>query len=328
MSACSRPAKLGAVACGLALSVVALSPMAQSYPAKPIRFVNGFPAGGPADFFSRTIGQKLSELGGQPVIVENRAGAGGMIAAENIVKGPADGYSVYLASSGVLAFHQHLYAKVPVDAFKDLAPVTLAVGVPEIVAVHPSLPVKTIRELVALAKSRPGKLNYASAGSGGMPHLAAESLNIAAGIKMIHVPYKGAAPAVTDLLGGQVELTVLDIPVLLPHLRAGKLRSLAIAAHKRSPVLPDLMTTTEAGYPQVQADNWYGVVVVATTPRPIVARINELLVKSIQAPETKEKLASLGANSVGSTAEEFEKFWRAESDRWGKMIRAVGIKLD
>lgn len=328
MMSCKRPASLRAVACGLVLIGLAGPSPAQNYPAKPIRFVNGFPAGGPADFFTRTIGQKLSELGGQTVVVENRAGAGGMIAAENIAKAPPDGYSLFLANAGALAFHQHLYAKVPVDTFREFAAVTLAVGVPEIVAVHPSLPVKNLKELVALAKERPGKLNYASAGSGGMPHLATEALNIAAGIKMIHVPYKGAAPAVTDLLGGQVELTVLDIPVLLPHLRAGKLRALAIAAQKRSPVLPDLMTTAEGGYPQVQADNWYGVVVAAATPKPVVARINELLVKSIQAAETKEKLASLGANAVGSTPEEFERFWRAESDRWGKMIRTVGIKLD
>lgn len=328
MTTSCRDSRIRIVAGALALAALAAPAAAQNYPAKPIRFVNGFPAGGPADFFTRTIGQKLSELGGQPVVVENRAGAGGMIAAENVARAPADGYSLFLANAGALAFHQHLYAKVPVDTFREFAAVTLAVGVPEIVAVHPSLPVRTLKELAALAKARPGRLNYASAGSGGMPHLAAESLNIAAGIKMVHVPYKGAAPAVADLLGGQVELTVLDIPVLLPHLRSGKLRALAIAAPRRSPVLPDLVTTAEAGYPQVQADNWYGVVVAAATPRPLLARINELLVKSIQAPETRDKLASLGANAVGSTPEEFEKFWRAESERWGSMIRTLGIKLD
>jgi tripartite-type tricarboxylate transporter receptor subunit TctC len=306
----------------------AASACAQNYPTKPIRFVNGFPAGGPADFFSRTIGQKLNELGGQPVIVENRAGAGGMIAAENVARAAPDGYSLYLANAGVLAFHQHLYTKVPVDTPREFAPVTLAVGVPEILVVHPSLPVKTVKEFVALARSRPGKLNYGSAGSGGMPHLAAEALNMAAGIKMIHVPYKGAAPAVTDLLGGQVEATVLDIPVLLPHIRSGRMRALAIATEKRSPVLPDLPTMAEAGYPQVQADNWYGIVVPAATPKPVVMRMNALLVKSIQAPETRERLGSLGANALGTSADEFHAFWRAEIDRWGAMIRKVGIKLD
>lgn len=310
------------------LATTATSVHAQAYPTKPIRFVNGFPAGGPADFFSRTIGQKLSELGGQAVVVENRAGAGGMIAAENVARAAPDGYSLYLANAGVLAFHQHLYAKVPVDTTKEFAPVTLAVGVPEILVVHPSLPVKTVKELVALAKSRPGRLNYGSAGSGGMPHLAAEALNMAAGIKLVHVPYKGAAPAVTDLLGGQVEVTVLDIPVLLPHIRSGRMRALAIATDKRSPVLPELPTMAEAGYPQVQADNWYGVVVPAATPKATVMRMNALLVKSIQAPETRDKLGSLGANAIGGSADEFQAFWRSEIDRWGKMIRVVGIKLD
>lgn len=312
------------VVCGFGAS----GALAQNYPIKPIRFVNGFPAGGPADFVTRTIGQKLHELGGQPVVVENRVGAGGMIAAENIARSPADGYSIYLASSGVLAFHQHLYAKTPIDAFKDLAPVTLAVGVPEILVVHPSLPVKSVKELVALAKSRPGKINYASAGSGGMPHLVAESLNIAAGTKMVHIPYKGAAPAVTELLGGQVDLTFLDIPILLPHIRAGKLRPLAIATAKRASLLPELITMTEAGYPDVRADNWYGIVVAAATPKPVLTRINELLVKSIQAQETRDKLSSLGVNAIGTSAEEFLTFWRAESDRWGKLVRTVGIKLD
>ncbi|MCC6532867.1 MAG: tripartite tricarboxylate transporter substrate binding protein [Burkholderiales bacterium] len=312
----------------LALGGTMASALAQSYPAKPIRFVNGFPAGGPADFVTRTIGQKLFELAAQPVVVENRAGAGGMIAAENVARSPADGYSLYLASSGVLAFHHHLFAKTPIDAFKDLAPVTQAVGVPEILVVHPSLPVKTVKELVALAQARPGKINYASAGAGGMPHLVAESLQIAAGTKMIHIPYKGAAPAVTELVGGQVDLTFLDIPVLLPHIRAGKLRPLAIATSNRSSLLPDLMTMTEAGYPQVRADNWYGIVVAAATPKPLIARMNELLVKAIQAPETRDKLASLGVNGVGNSPEQFLAFWRAESDHWGKLIRTVGIKLE
>ena len=324
---CNRsPAVLAAVGAVMAMS--GLHASAQGYPSKPIRFVNGFPAGGPADFFSRTIGQKLSELAGQPVLVENRAGAGGMIAAENVARSAPDGHSIYLANAGALAFHQHLYAKTPIDSFRDLAPVTLAVGVPEILVVHPSLPVKTVKELVALAKTRPGKINYASAGSGGMPHLALEALNIAADTKMVHVPYKGAAPAVTDLLGGQVELTLLDIPVLLPHIRAGKFRALAIATSKRSSVLPELMTMSEAGYPTVRADNWYGVVVPAATPKPVVARLGELMVKSIQAQETRDKLASLGANAIGTTADEFLAFWRAESEHWGKLIRTVGIKLD
>jgi len=301
---------------------------AQPYPSKPIRLVVGFPAGGPADFFARTIAQKLSDLAGQPVVVDNRAGAGGMVAAEIVARGPADGYTVYVASSGVLAFHQHLFAKTLVDPFKELAPITQAVGVPEIVAVHPSLPVKTLKELAALAKARPGKINYASAGSGGMPHLVGEALNIALGVKMIHVPYKGAAPAVTDLLGGQVELTILDIPILLPHIRAGKLRALAIGTRQRSPLLPDLVTTAEAGYPSVLADNWYGVVVAVATPKDVQARLHALIVKAIQSPDSRERLMTMGANPVGSSPQEFLAFWRAEYAHWGKIIKTAGIKLD
>jgi len=312
----------------LALAAGASALHAQTFPAKPLRFVVGFPAGGPADFFARTVGQKLSELAGQTVVVDNRAGAGGMIAAEQIARAPADGYSIYLASSGVLAFHSHLYAKTPIDTFKDLAPVTLAVGVPEILAVHPSLPVTTVKELVALARTRPGRINYASAGSGGMPHLFGEAFNSAAGIKLTHVPYKGAAPAITDVLGGQVEATFLDIPVLLPHLRSGKLRGLAIGTERRSPVLPDLPTMGEAGYPTVKADNWYGVVVAAGTPREIVTRLNTLLLKSLQAPETRDRLSSQGANALGNSPEEFAAFWRAEHERWGAIIRSAGIRLD
>jgi len=314
--------------CTLLGAAASMRAHAQEFPVKPLRFVNGFPAGGPADFISRTIAQKLTELGGQNVIVENRVGAGGMIAAEHVARAPADGYVVYLASSGVLAFHKHLYAKTLVDPFKDLAPITQAVAVPEILAVHPSLPAKSVPELVALAKTRPGKINYASAGAGGMPHLVAESFNIAAGIRTVHVPYKGAAPAVNDLLGGQVEMTFLDIPILLPHIRAGKMRPLAIATQQRSPLLPDLTTMTEAGYPAVRADNWYGVVVGAATPKPLVMRLSDLLVRSIQAPETRERLRSLGVESRGNSPEEFLKFWRAEYERWGTLIRTLGIKLE
>lgn len=302
--------------------------LAQAFPTKPIRVINGFPPGGPADFISRTIAQKLTEISGQNAIVENRVGANGIIAAEHVARGPADGYAVYVSSASVLVFHKHLYAKLPIDPLTDLAPVSQAVAVPEILAVHPSLPVKTVKDLVELAKKRPGRINYASAGAGGMPHLAAESLNIAAGIKTVHIPYKGAAPAVTDLIGGQVEMTFLDIPVLLPHVRSGKLRALAIASTQRSPVLPDLMTMSEAGYPQVRADNWYGIVVAAATPKPVIARLSELFMRSIEAPETRQRLATLGVEARASTPDAFLAFWRSEYEHWGNLIRTVGIKLD
>ncbi len=299
------------------------------YPAKPIRMLVGFPAGGPADFFARTIAQKMTEVIGQQVIVENRPGVSGMIAAEYLVKGvPADGYVIYFAGTGVLTFAPNLYAKLPIDVNRDLAPVTLAVTVPEMLVVHPSLPVKSTKELVALAKAKPGQLSYGSTGNGGMPHLAVESLRVSAGIELVHVPYKGAAPAVIDLLGGHVLFTILDVPVLLPHVKSGRMRALAVATAKRQATLPNVPTMTEAGYPSVRADNWYGIVVAAATPKDITARLHAAMVKSLDAPETKERLLSQGAEVRSSTPEQFAAFIREELNTWGKVIKAAGVTLD
>jgi tripartite-type tricarboxylate transporter receptor subunit TctC len=301
---------------------------AAPYPSKPIRLVISFPAGGPADFFGRTIAQKLTEIVGQQVIVDNRAGAAGILATEQVAKGAADGYTVYLASSGVLALHAGLYDKLPYDIVRDFAPVTLAVTVPELLVVHPSLPTKTAREFAALAKARPNQLTYASTGAGSMPHLAFESFKIAAGVNILHVPYKGAAPAVTDLLGGHVQASILDVPVLLPHVKAGKFRALAIATAKRAPTLPDVPTMTEAGYPAVTADNWYGIVVAAATPKDVLAKLHSALVSALQAPETKQRLANQGAEAVSSSPQEFAAYMRNETEKWGKVTRSAGIKLD
>jgi tripartite-type tricarboxylate transporter receptor subunit TctC len=302
---------------------------AANYPAKPIRMLVGFPAGGPADFFARTIAQKMTEVIGQQVVVENRPGVNGMIAAEYLARTvPADGYVIYFAGTGVLTFAPNLYAKLPIDVAKELVPITLAVTVPEMLVVHPSLPVKTTKELVALAKSKPGQLVYGSTGNAGMPHLAVESLRAAAGIQLVHVPYKGAAPAVVDLLGGHVLFTILDMPVLLPHVKSGKLRALAVATAKRQATLPNVPTMTEAGYPSVRADNWYGVVVAAATPRDINTKLHAALAKSLDAPDTKERLLSQGAETRVTTPEQFAAFIREETATWGKIIKAAGVTLD
>ena len=278
----------------IAATAHAQAPTAGNFPVKPLRLVVGFPAGGPADFFARTVAQKMTEIIGQQVVVDNRVGVSGMIAAEHVARtAPADGYVMYFAGTGVLTFAPNLYARLPIDVHKELAPVTLAVTVPEMLAVHPSLPVKTVKELVALAKAKPRQLTYGSTGNGGMPHLAMESLRAAAGIELTHVPYKGAAPAVIDLLGGHVLMTILDVPVLLPHVKTGKMRALAVATAKRQTALPNMPTMSEAGYPSVRADNWYGVVVAAATPKDIVARLHGVLVKSLEAPDTKERLGSI-----------------------------------
>ncbi len=265
---------------------------------------------------------------GQQVVVDNRAGAGGIVATENVAKSPADGYTVYLASSAVLALYANLYDKLPYDLNRDFVPVTLAVAVPELLVVHPALPVRTAKEFVALAKARPGQLVYGSTGNGNMPHLAMESFKIAAKVNILHVPYKGAAPAVIDLLGGHVQASILDVPVLLPYVRAGKLRALAIATSKRAPTLPDVPTMAEAGYPSVNADNWYGIVIAAATPKDVAAKLQTALLAALQAPETKQRLESQGANAISSSPEALAAFMRDETVKWGKVIKTSGIKLD
>ncbi len=320
--------RCGALAAALSVSTLALAQTA-NFPSRPLRLVVGFPAGGPADFFARSIAQKMTEVIGQQVIVDNRAGVSGMIAAEHVARtAPPDGYTMYFAGTGVLTFAPNLYAKLPMDVHKELAPLTLAVTVPEMLVVHPSLPVKSVKELVALAKSKPGQIIYGSTGNGGMPHLAVESFRGAAGIEFTHVPYKGAAPTVSDLLGGHVQLTILDVPVLLPHVKAGKMRALAVATAKRQAALPDVPTMTEVGYPSVRADNWYGVVVAAATPKDIAAKLHAALVKAINAPDVAQRLMAQGAETRSTTPQQFAAFIREETATWGKIIKAAGVRLD
>ena len=323
--------RLHALVFAICASFAAASTFAQTaatYPNKPVRLVHGFPAGGPADIFSRIIAQKLSEVVGQQVIVDSRPGAGSIIATEHVAKAPADGYTAYLASSAILALYANLYSKLPYDLNRDFAPVTLAVAVPELLVVHPSLPTRTAKEFVTLAKANPKQLIYGSTGNGNMPHLAMESFRIAAGISILHVPYKGAAPAVADLLGGHVHATILDVPVLLPHAKAGKVRALAIATGKRSPALPDVATMAEAGFPSVNADNWYGIIVAAATPKDILAKLHAALVSALQAPETKQRMEAQGANALSSSPQELADYMRNETAKWGKIIKTAGIKLD
>ena len=324
--------RLHALVFAICASFAAASAYAQTtaatYPNKPLRLVHGFPAGGPADIFSRIIAQKLSEAVGQQVIVDSRPGAGSIIATEHVARAPADGYTAYLASSAILALYANLYSKLPYDLNRDFAPVTLAVAVPELLVVHPSLPTRTAKEFVTLAKANPKQLIYGSTGNGNMPHLAMESFRIAAGISILHVPYKGAAPAVADLLGGHVHATILDVPVLLPHAKAGKVRALAIATGKRSPALPDVATMAEAGFPSVNADNWYGIIVAAATPKDILAKLHAALVSALQAPETKQRMEAQGANALSSSPQELADYMRNETAKWGKIIKTAGIKLD
>ena len=300
---------------------------AQTFPSKPVRIVVGFPAGGPADIIARTIGQKMSELIGQQVVIDNRGGASGMIAAELTAKAAPDGYTTHLIGVGALTVNPVMFRKINYSS-NDFALVTTAVKVPEALVVHPALPVRTAKELVALAKARPGELNYGSAGAGGVPHLAAELFRTETNIRINHVPYKGAAPAVADMMGGHTQLGFWDIPILVSHVGSGKLRALMIATAKRFPGFPTVPTSAEAGLPNVIIDNWYVIVVPVATPKNIIAQLHGAFAKALQATEVRERFAPQGVVAVGSSIDETVAFVKTESEKWVRVARATGITLD
>ena len=306
----------------------AVSTGGHAYPAKPVRIVVPFPPGGPIDMTTRPLAQKLSESLGGPVVVDNRGGANGNIGAENVAKSPPDGYSLVVGAGGGFAIGPHLYTKLSFDVFRDFAPVSLFVTLPQLLVVHPQLPVKTVKELVALAKAKPNQLNYGSSGTGSTPHLAMELLKRSAQIEMVHVPYKGMGPATMDLMGGQLQLTFADMPVLLQQVKASKLRSLAVGTPKRSANLPDVPTMIEAGFPKVEASNWYGLFAPAGTSRDIIARLNTETVKAMSNPELKSFMQNQGAEAAGSTPEQLSALHRREFEKWGSVIKAIGVTLE
>jgi tripartite-type tricarboxylate transporter receptor subunit TctC len=300
---------------------------AQDYPNRPIRLVVPFPPGGPNDIIGRVVGQKMQELLGQPIIIDNRPGAGGTLGTDNVAKSEPDGYSIAIASAGALAISTALQEKILYDPLKELAPITLVAKVPEVLVASTTLPVANVRELVARAKAKPGTINYGSTGPGSMPHLAGELLRTSAQIDIVHVPYRGAAPAVNDLLGHQVDIIFLDLPVLLPHIQAGAVRPLAVGSRLRVNALPDLPTMSEIGYPQIEADNWYGMVAPARTQHAVVTKLNAAAVAAMRAPEVQAKLSSQGAILVGSKPEEFAAYMESEIRKWAKVVQAAGIKV-
>jgi len=318
---------LFSIGCTLLLVLGAPVAAAQAYPSKTLRIVVAFPAGGPIDIVARMLAPKLGETMGQQIIVDNRSGANGAIGTENVVRSAADGYTMYLASPSAIAIGPSVY-KVPYDTLRDLACVSMVSTTPELLVVHPSLPVKSIKELVAMAKAQPGKIVMASTGTGGLPHLALEMLKIAAKIDILHVPYKGAAPAVSDLLGGQVHGMFADLPVLYPYVTSGRLRALAMASPKRAPLLPNLPTMTEAGLPTVEAVNWYGILVPAKTPHEIIAKLNEGIVKSLADNDLRSKLIERGAEPSTSSPDQFTAFLRRDIVRWANIVKTSGVKLD
>ena len=319
-------------ALSLAATLAILAPhaarAADAYPAKPVRFVVAFPPGGGTDIIARAIAQKLAERIAQQVVVDNRLGAGGNIGTDIVAKSAPDGYTMLMGSAGPLAINASLFGKMPFDPIKDLAPVTLAASTPNVLVVHPSLRAATVKELIALAKARPGEINFASSGHGTPAHLAGELFNSMAGVKMVHVPYKGAAPALADLLGGQVQLMFSTMPPALPHVKDGKLRALAVTSAKRSPAAPDIPTLDEIALPGFEANTWHGVVVPAGTPATIVARLNREIVAILHLPDVVERFSSQGAEALGSTPEEFAAYIRSETLKWAKVVRDSGAKAE
>jgi tripartite-type tricarboxylate transporter receptor subunit TctC len=306
---------------------VALPIAAQSFPSKPLRFIVPFP-GGFSDVLARQIGVKMGEALGQPIVVENRPGGSGQIGAQEVIRSPADGHTLFMGHIGTHAINAHIFPKLNYDPDKDFAPVTLLVTVPNLLVVHPSVPAQNVRELIALAKSKPGALSYASPGSGTSGHLAAELFKSLAGVFIVHIPYKGAAPALQDLMGGQTQMLFDTVAQAYPQAKAGKVRALAITSLKRHPVAPDIPTMDESGFRGWETGPWFGVFVRSGTPEPILKRIHGEAVKALAAPEIRDKLLAQGANVMGNTPEEFAAFIRAESARWGKLVRQVGIRPD
>jgi tripartite-type tricarboxylate transporter receptor subunit TctC len=313
------------LALGLLLLLSPALATANDLPKKPIRLIVPFPPGGPNDIIARVIGQRMSELTGLPVVVDNRPGQGGVLGTDIVAKSVPDGTTVGIVSAGALVISPSM-EKVAYDTAKDLAPVTLVATVPEMLVVATSVPAKDMRELVQLAKAEPGKLNFASSGPGSLPHLAGELFKLTAGIDIVHVPYRGAAPAVNDLLGQQVQMTFLDLPVLLPQIKAGTLRPIAIGARERAATAPDVPTTGEVGLPDLIIENWYGMVAPAQTPAPLVTALNHLTTQAMSDPAVQQKLAEQGLTLAPDTPEHFRAFIEAESSKWAKVIRDAGVE--
>ena len=298
-----------------------------AYPTKPVRIVVPLTAGGPTDTLARVIAQQLSEKLGQPVIIENRPGAGGNIGAESVARAVPDGYTLFMGTSGPLSINSSLYSKLSFDPATDFSPVALIASAPFVVAINPSLPAKSIKDLVAVAKSKPGQLNYGAV-PGSAAHLATELFKDMAAVDMVHVPYKGAAPATNDLVAGVLQLSFASTPGVMANVKAGKLTALAVTSPKRQAELPDIPTLAESGLPGYEASVWYGIVAPAKTPRAVIVRLNMEINKILQDPETREKLMKNDFQPTGSTPEAFEAYIKAETVKWAKVVKDSGAKVD
>ncbi len=309
-----------------ALALAADAP-AQSFPTRPVRIIVPFPAGGPSDILTRMMGPKLTDLWGQQVVVDNRPGAGTIIGTDLVAKAAPDGYTLVMVYTGH-ATNPGLHSKLPYDTLRDFAPVTLATTLPIIVVAHPSLPAGSVKELIALAKARPGQIAFATSGNGSTGHLAGELFKSVARVNLLHIPYKGSAPAIADVLGGQVAIPFDGLPAALPHVQAGKLRAIAMTSLERSPLLPDVATIAESGFPGFSSDAWFGVLAPARTPPAVVQQLNANMVKVLQLPEIRDRLVAMGYRPIANTPEQFDAFIRAEIAKWGKVIKESGARLD
>jgi len=300
---------------------------ANGWPNKPLRFILPFPPGGGTDIVGRLIADRMTASLGQPVVTENRGGAGGNVGAEAAARSAPDGYTIVLVAPS-LAISPSLYSKLNYDPVKDFAPVSLVATVPNVMVTHPSVPADTLAEFIRFAKTKPGGMNFGSGGSGTSNHLAGELFNIVAGVKLVHVPYKGVNLAMNDVLSGQIHLVVIGVPAAAPHIKAGKLRALALVAPQRASALPEVPTVAEAGLPNFEVTTWYGILAPAGTPKPIVTRLNAELVKIMHAPEMKDRLATMATDPVTSTPEEFADYIKREIVKWGEVVRQAGLKAD
>jgi tripartite-type tricarboxylate transporter receptor subunit TctC len=310
---------------GLSLLLPSLA-LAEEFPSKPIRLIVPFPPGGPNDIIARVVGQRMSEITKQPVVIDNRSGQAGVLGTDAVAKSPPDGYTIGITSASSLAISPSL-EKIAYDVDKDLAPITLVAEVPEMLVVASNVPAKNMEELVTLAKAQPGKLNFASAGVGGLPHLAGELFKLTAKIDIVHVPYRGAAPAINDLLGQQVQMTFLDLPVILPQIRAGNLRPIALGAKTRATQAPDVPTTAEVGMPDLLIENWYGMVAPSATPPDVIKKLNRIATEAMSDPNVKDKLADQGLTLVPQTPDEFRAYIADETKKWAKVIKDAGVEI-
>ena len=312
----------------LGLLFAAAGALAQSYPTKPIRMLIGFPPGGGTDIIGRLVAQKLGEALGQQIIVDNRSGASGQLAAELVSRAAPDGYTIMMAHITAISILPSLVSKLPYNPQKDFAPVSLSAIGPNLLVVHPSVPAKTVKELVALAKSRPGQLQYASPGAGTVQHLAGELFKLQAKVDMLHVPYKGSGQSIVDLIAGHVHLDFDAVPPVINFVRQGKLRALAVTSAKRFSLLPDMPTIEESGVPGFDMSTWWGIVAPAAVSKDIISKLNSEMVRSIRQADAQDKISSVGADTVGNTPEEFAAFIRAETEKYARIVKAANIRVD